>query len=403
MLVSRFITSSLDLALFLCCLVLPTLSLTSTPHTVIVCTYYCWPKKLNVSSTNFLPCLPSPGAASASPARRLLGSQLGYIPSGCPLTVSVVAEESQPSWFQDAPEIRGSVTLSNPSQYNVPIDNIIVQARSSDGMQYSTTASCDGGSSTTVPYNPVPYTYGTATCRYRIVLDRRVFGSYGQSGNRRRLQGSGAVQANFFPSSSSSGGSNGGNSGSSGGYGYFPPPSSRPTWTVTAIATIRFSNAQCLSAPTTVNTDCWWNWLVSWHQQHHHKGWWWSGRRLAMAAAAPSQGQNQPSEVPGTLPARQLSGEHHHNPHHGHHMHAQQHGSSVSRSLLNANNQHGGGFGFVVSGGSVHHGGQFSSSSSSSRRDLGLQDARGGSVSSIDDAADSVDAAVDNIESKEDA
>jgi hypothetical protein len=309
----------------------------------------------------------------------------------------VVAEESQPSWFQDAPKIRGSVTLSNPSQYNVPIDNIIVQARSSDGMQYSTTASCDGGSSTTVPYNPVTYTYGTATCRYRILLDRRVFGSYGQSGNRRRLQGSGAVQANFFPSSSG-GGNSGGSGSSSGGYGYFPPPSSRPTWTVTAIATIRFSNAQCLSAPTTVNTDCWWSWLVSWHQQHHHKGWWWSGRRLSMAATAPSQGQTveKPSEVSDTLPARQLSGEHHHKPHHGHHMHTQQHGSIVSRSLLNANNQHGGGFGFVVSGGSGHHAGVVS------LRGDRQQDARGGSVSSIDDA-DSVDAAVDNIASKADA
>ena len=38
-----------------------------------------------------------------------------------------------------------------------------------------------------------------------------------------------------------------------------------------------------------------------------------------------------------------------------------------------------------------------------STRDDRLQDARGGSVSSIDDASDSVDTAVDNIESKEDA
>jgi len=211
------------------------------------------------------------GAARAgSPARRLLGGQLGYIPQGCPSTVSVVAEESQPSWFwsQEAPEIRGRVILSNPTQYNVPISNIIVQARSSDGMQYSTTASCDSGSSTVVPYNPVPYTYGSATCRYRIVLDRRVFGSYGQSGSRRRPQDTGKVQAHFFP------GSSGGNSGGSGGgYGYFPQPSQRPTWTVTAIATISYSNAQCLSAPTPVNTDCWWDWLRSWHQRHHHKGW----------------------------------------------------------------------------------------------------------------------------------
>lgn len=108
-------------------------------------------------------------AAPATPARRLLGSGLGYIPQGCPLTVSVVAQESQPDWFQDAPEIRGSVTLSNPSTYNVPITNVIVQARSSDGMQYSTLAYCSGSTSTVVPFNPVPYTYGTITCNYRCV------------------------------------------------------------------------------------------------------------------------------------------------------------------------------------------------------------------------------------------
>jgi hypothetical protein len=217
----------------------------------------------------------TPGAASAgpisTPSRSLLNSQLGFIPSGCPLTVSVSADESQPSWFQDAPEIRGSVTLSNPTSYNVPITNIIVQARSSDGMLYSTLAYCDGNGSPTVPYNPVPYTYGQLNCRYRLVLDRNVFGSYGQSGNRKLLSG-GQVQANFFP------GSSGGSS-----VGYFPPPSQRASWTVTAIVTVRFSNAQCLSAPTPVNTDCWWNWLASWHQQHHHKlSWLFGGRKLLM-------------------------------------------------------------------------------------------------------------------------
>jgi len=327
------------------------------------------------------------GAASASPARRLLGSQLGYIPSGCPLTVSVVAEESQPSWFQDAPEIRGSVTLSNPSQYNVPIDNIIVQARSSDGMQYSTTASCDGGSSTTVPYNPVPYTYGTATCRYRIVLDRRVFGSYGQSGNRRRLQGSGAVQANFFPSSSSGG--NSGSSGSGTGYGYFPPPSSRPTWTVTAIATIHFSNAQCLSAPTTVNTDCWWNWLVSWHQKHHHKGWWFSGRKLMGSAHSnsPSQHSDHSNMHTDQESSTVLSS---------------QHVGSISRTLLHADSQHSyhsglGSYGRTFSGtiGGTH----------TTRRDFdrsyqSVSDANSDSARGINDAVDTVDQAVDSISSK---
>lgn len=247
------------------------------------------------------------------------------------------------------------MTLSNPTQYNVPITNIIVQARSSDGMLYSTTAYCDSGSSVTVPYNPQPYQYGSASCRYRIVLDRRVFGSYGGGGSRRLLDaGAGNVQANFFPGSSSGSGGNSG-SGSGSGYGYFPAPSSRPTWTVTAIATIRFSNAQCLSAPTPVSTDSWWSWLVSWHQKHGHKGWWFNGRRL-MAAQQPAQQAlaQQPQQQDGSV-------------------------GVVSRSLLSAS-------AFVHTG----RGGAYIGS------DL---DEGGASVSGLNLAADSVDAAVDSVSS----
>jgi hypothetical protein len=225
-----------------------------------------------------LPPLPAGAASAQTPARQLLGESLKYIPQGCPITVSISADESQPSWFQDAPEIRGQVTLSNPTQYDVPISSVIVQASSSNGQLYSTTAWCDNGRSTVVPYNPQAYTYGTATCRYRLVLDRNVFGTYGQHGSR-RLMSNGGVQANFFPGSSSGSSSS---SGSGGGYGYFPPPSQRPSWTVTGIATVSYSNAQCLSAPTPVDTDCWWDWLASWYNRHHHS--WWSslfgGRRL---------------------------------------------------------------------------------------------------------------------------
>jgi len=142
------------------------------------------------------------------------------------------------------------VTLSNPNTYATPITNIVIQASSSDGMSYSTTAECGSGSpSTTVPLNPQPYSYGTATCRYRLALDRRVFGSAG------------------FPGGSSSS-SNGRRL--LGGYGYFPPPNQRATWTVTAIATVSLSSAQCLSSPTPVNTNSWWTWLEGWF--HHPRG-----------------------------------------------------------------------------------------------------------------------------------
>jgi len=219
------------------------------------------------------PCLCFSGAVSAQhPTRLLLGGPLGYIPQGCSgLILSVNAEESDTSWFQQAPEIRGTVTLSNPNTYDIPISNVVVQARGSEGLLYSTTADCHGVESTMVPANPQPYQYGTATCRFRLVLDQRVFGS----------DGSTAFGA-------------GGSTDSSGrrllgGYGYFPSPDQRPSWTVTAVATIQHSNAQCPSPSAAVNTDSWWSWLSSWASRHFRpwgsSGSSGSGRKLLKAVA----------------------------------------------------------------------------------------------------------------------
>lgn len=204
-----------------------------------------------------------------SPSRHLLSGSLGYVPQGCSnIIVSVAAQESDPSWFQEAPEIRGTVTLQNPNTFNIPIDNIIIRARSSDGMFYSTVAQCDGGSGVLVPYNPQIYSYGTATCSFRLVLDRNVFGRYASadgSGKRRLL----------------------------GGYGYFPSPDQRPSWTIVAVATISYSNAQCSSGPTPVNTDCWWTWLEGWHRRHHHHFWFGGRKLLSMAAQGEGAGIEQ--------------------------------------------------------------------------------------------------------------
>jgi len=211
------------------------------------------------------------GAVSAQhPTRQLLGGPLGYVPQGCSgLILSVNAEESDASWFQQAPEIRGTVTLSNPNTYDVPVSNVVVQARSSEGLLYSATANCNGATSTVVPANPQPYQYGTTTCRFRLVLDRRVFGSYGST----------AVGASGSPDSSGRR--------LLGGYGYFPSPDQRPSWTVTAVATIQYSNAQCLSPPVPVNTDSWWSWLSGWASKHFHpwgrSGSSGSGRKLLKA------------------------------------------------------------------------------------------------------------------------
>lgn len=208
------------------------------------------------------------GAVSAQhTTRQLLGDAYGFVPSGCSgLVLSVTAEKSDPSWFQQAPEIRGTVTLSNPQTYDAPISNVVVQAQSSDGLFYSTTANCDGSTSTMVPSNPEPYQYGTVTCRYRLTLDRRVFGSYGSaalgsSGSTDSGRGMGSI------------------------VGYFPSPGQRPSWTVTAVATVKYSNAQCLSSPTTVNTDIWWSWLSSWFSKGANNLGASSGRKLLTAAA----------------------------------------------------------------------------------------------------------------------
>lgn len=286
-----------------------------------------------------------PGTKPAS-SRKLLGGY-GFIPQGCNLVVAVSAAETQRDWFGDAPEIRGRVTLSNPNTYGVPLDNIIVQARSSDGQMYSTVADCGGGSGVTVPANPVsareqwaqcvswpdpgpvlkdqnlrasqpntrpithtqiPYQYGTATCGFRIVLDRRVFGSYGSVGSGRRLQGdsnSGKVQVNFFPGA---GGSDGGSGGS--GVSYFPP-SGRASWTVVAIASVSYSGSQCVSAPTPINTDCWWQWLwqsSSWfapHKHHHH--WGGFGRKLMSQVGAAALPAIADTVITTTGPARKLA------------------------------------------------------------------------------------------------
>lgn len=133
-------------------------------------------KKIYYGAYDYLPAW-SPivlsGAVSAQhPTRQLLGGPLGYVPQGCSgLILSVNAEESDASWFQQAPEIRGTVTLSNPNTYDIPVSSVVIQARSSEGLLYSATANCNGAASTAVPANPQPYQYGTATCRFCLVLD----------------------------------------------------------------------------------------------------------------------------------------------------------------------------------------------------------------------------------------
>lgn len=186
--------------------------------------------------------------AAARPIRLLQqsGGMVGYVPpasTGCDgLIVTVTAEKSDSRWWSSVPVIEGSVQLQNPKTYGIPVSNINVQAVSSDGQFYSGYATCNGAAGTYVPTNPVPYTYGTATCTYRIQLDNRVFGSYGSSTGS---SGSSNGMVGYIPDNNS---------------GYYPSHH-RPTWTVQATATIAMNNAQCSSAPAAVNTSSWWSWF----------------------------------------------------------------------------------------------------------------------------------------------
>jgi hypothetical protein len=104
--------------------------------------------------------------ATARPIRQLQQQTVGlnYVPTGagCELKTSVTAEKSHShSWFNNGPVITGQVTLLNPKEYGIPVANVEVTAQSSDGQFYSGNADCgNGDSSTYVPTNPVPYTYG---------------------------------------------------------------------------------------------------------------------------------------------------------------------------------------------------------------------------------------------------
>jgi hypothetical protein len=60
------------------------------------------------------------------------------------------------------------------------------------------------------------------------------------------------IQVSYFPSNNNNNNNN--------NPGYYP---SRPTWTVTAIATIDLTNAQCYSSPVAVDTSSWWSWFMN--------------------------------------------------------------------------------------------------------------------------------------------
>lgn len=192
--------------------------------------------------------------ATARPIRMLqqTGGTVGYVPvgKGCELKVTVTAEKSDSSgWWGSGPSISGNVKILNPQEYGIPVANVQVKAQSSTGQVYTGYAKCEnGGSSTYVPVNPTPYTYGESDCTYKIQLDNRVFSpSPSSTGSSNGLVG-------YFP--------NNNNNNNNNNNGYYPP-NSRPTWTVTAVVTTGMTNALCYSQPATVDTSSWWSWFMN--------------------------------------------------------------------------------------------------------------------------------------------
>jgi len=100
-----------------------------------------------------------------SPQRDL--QQLGYVPQGCQgLTVQVSGNYGFDNY--NNPIVYGTVTLSNPDTFDMPIGSVKVQVSNNIPVApLFTTANC---ASSVVPANPIPYQLGTTVCSYQVSL-----------------------------------------------------------------------------------------------------------------------------------------------------------------------------------------------------------------------------------------
>jgi len=101
----------------------------------------------------------------SSPQRELL--QYGYVPQGCQgLTVQVSGRYGFD--FYNNPIVYGTVTLSNPNTFDMPLGSVNVQVSNNVVVApLVTTANC---ASSVVPANPLPYQLGTTVCSYQVSL-----------------------------------------------------------------------------------------------------------------------------------------------------------------------------------------------------------------------------------------
>jgi len=110
-------------------------------------------------------CVSSARVLRATSHRQL--QQLGYVPQGCQgLQVQVSGNYGFDA--DSNPIVYGTVTLSNPNLFDMPIDRVRVQVSNNIPVSpLHTTAYC---TSNVVPANPVPFQLGTTTCSYQVPL-----------------------------------------------------------------------------------------------------------------------------------------------------------------------------------------------------------------------------------------
>lgn len=154
------------------------------------------------------------------------GGGLGYIPpasNGCPQNVKVKVDASSQSggWFS-SPTVSGRATVLNGESYSVPVQDVTIMVFPANSPVAPVYADCWGiGQGQRVPYSPIPFQYGRASCTFQASLPTN-----GPSAGARNWQQARAVvtltngakcYSDMTPISSSSWPWGGGGSGGGGG------------------------------------------------------------------------------------------------------------------------------------------------------------------------------------------
>ena len=123
-------------------------------------------KSLAAAATVAILALGGPTAAAA---------QLGYIPpanAGCPQNVKVqIQAQSRSGGWLSSPTVSGRATVLNGESYSVPVQSVEIMVFPANSPVAPVYTDCWGiGSGQRVPYSPVPFQYGRASCTFQANL-----------------------------------------------------------------------------------------------------------------------------------------------------------------------------------------------------------------------------------------